>query len=78
MAFHQSRCVNFKGYKMQLPVYLQTPRKKFDNINPVLRSFHWLPIHQRIKFKILTIVFKMRNDLAPRHLCDLILVVKTT
>ena len=46
--------------------------RKYDNITPVLRSLYWLPIQHRIKFKVLTIVFKIRNDLAPSYLCDLI------
>ena len=33
-----------------------------------LRHLHWLPIQQRIKHKLLTIVFKCLNDKAPAYL----------
>ena len=33
-----------------------------------LRQLHWLPIWQRIKHKLLTIVFKCLNDKAPAYL----------
>ena len=32
-----------------------TPRR--EHISPVLRSLHWLPIHRRIEFKILLLVY---------------------
>ena len=32
--------------------------RKFDHITPVLRNFLWLPIRQRIQFKLAMIVFK--------------------
>ena len=35
-------------------------------------SFHWLPVKQRITFKILLFVFKSLNGLAPFYLSDLI------
>ena len=32
--------------------------KKFDHVTPLLISLHWLPIEQRINFKILLITYK--------------------
>src|SRR5260221_11257314 len=37
----------------------------FDHITPVLRRLHWLPIAQRISFKIATITFKVLNPYKP-------------
>ncbi|KAK6187421.1 hypothetical protein SNE40_005454 [Patella caerulea] len=44
-----------------------------DHITPVLKQLHWLPVNQRIMFKINTITFNCLNDpLAPSYLSDLI------
>ena len=43
------------------------------HITPVLRSLHWLPVRFRIDFKILLLVFKCLNGLAPSYLSDLLL-----
>ena len=39
-----------------------------------LRQLHWLPIHKRIKHKLLTIVFKCLNDKAPAYLKNLLVL----
>ena len=39
--------------------------KKYDHITPVLKSLHWLPVEQRIKYKILLFTLKILNDGAP-------------
>jgi hypothetical protein len=49
---------------------LVTGSRKYDHITPVLRSLHWLPIHQRIDFKIATLVYKCLHGLAPPYLAD--------
>ena len=36
-------------------------------------ELHWLPLHARIQFKILTLIFKAQSGLAPKHLVDVIL-----
>lgn len=43
-----------------------------EHITPVLQSLHWLPIQQRIKFKILVLVFKAVHHEAPHYLNKLI------
>jgi hypothetical protein len=53
-----------------------TRTKKFDHITPVLKSLHWLPIHLRIKFKILLLCYKIVNGLVPSYLCDLLIPYK--
>lgn len=37
---------------------------------PILSSLHWLPIEQRIKYKITTMVFKSRINLLPEYLSN--------
>ena len=50
------------NYKLQLiqnaAARVLTDTRKVDHITPVLRSLHWLPVDQRIDFKILLLVFK--------------------
>ena len=49
---------------------LVTLGSKYDNITPVLRELHWLPVHYRIKFKVILQVFKSLNDMALKYLSD--------
>ena len=44
----------------------------FAGLPEALRQLHWLPIQQRIKHKLLTIVFKCLNDKAPAYLKNLL------
>ena len=43
-----------------------------EHITPLLQKLHWLPVKQRIHFKILLITFKALNNLAPQYLTDLL------
>ena len=45
-----------------------------DHITPVLYNLHWLPIKERIEYKILLITFKALSGLAPRYIIDLLCV----
>ena len=47
-----------------------TRTRKFEHISPVLRDLHWLPIRQRIDFKVATLVHKCLNGTAPSYLAD--------
>ena len=46
--------------------------KKSDHVTPLLRTLYWLPVSQRIDFKIALLVFKCINGLAPQYLTELI------
>ena len=48
-------------------IYLIGP---FDHITPTLISLHWLPIQQRIVFKIALLVYKALNGTAPPYLSN--------
>ena len=50
---------------------LLTGSRKHEHITPVLRD--WLPVHERIRFKILLMTFKCLNQLAPSYLSDLLI-----
>jgi len=47
-----------------------TGAKKFDHITPVLCDLHWLPVRQRIKYKLAMTVYKCLRGLAPTYLAD--------
>ena len=38
----------------------------------VLRRLHWLPVRQRITYKILLLSYKALNGMAPRYIADLL------
>ncbi len=46
--------------------------RKYDHATPLLHQLHWLPVHQRIVFKILTIVYKCLHNTTPTYLTSLI------
>ena len=52
---------------------LLTDTKKSAHITPVLIELHWLPVQHRIQFKIILLVYKAVNDLAPSYLKELML-----
>jgi len=49
-----------------------TGTKKREHITPVLKELHWLPIMQRIDYKILLFTYKALKGLAPKYLSDMI------
>ena len=51
-------------------------KKKNMYITPVLHSLHWLPVHKRITFKILLLVYPTLHQLAPSYLQDTLNVYK--
>ena len=50
--------------------------KKYDHASPCLKQLHWLPVHSRIAFKILVIVYKCFTNNAPSYLRDLTIPYK--
>ena len=51
-------------------------KRKYDHVSHLLHSLHWLSIKKRIDFKVLLIVYKCLNGLAPTYLSDLIIRYK--
>ena len=47
-------------------------KSKHDHITQTLIHLHWLPIRERIEYKILLITFKALNGLAPNYLACLL------
>ena len=46
--------------------------KKTNHITPILCKLHWLPVQYRIVFKILLLVYKGLNGLAPTYISELL------
>lgn len=46
--------------------------KKNEHITPILRKLHWLPVHFRIQYKVLLLVYKALHGTAPKYLQDLL------
>lgn len=46
--------------------------KRRDHITPVLRKLHWLPIRQRIDYKICLLTYKTLQSQSPSYLSDLL------
>lgn len=51
-------------------------RSKFCHITPVLQSLHWLRIDERMKYKILSLTYKIITTSEPKYLSDLISIQK--
>ncbi len=68
------QCVIDKLQRVQnLAARLVTRTRKYEHITPVLSlmDLHWLPVEQRIKYKILLLTYKSLNGMAPKYLSDL-------
>jgi hypothetical protein len=46
--------------------------KKFQHISPHLIKLHWLPVRQRIAFKVLLITYKALNDQGPSYIREML------
>ena len=47
---------------------LVTGQPKFAHVTPILKELHWLPIEQRVAFKVLLLAYKGLNGLAPKYI----------
>ena len=85
-AFVTSRLDNGNALLHKLPGYLLddlqkvqncaarlvVKASKYDHITGILKDLHWLPVRQRIQFKILLMVFKGLHNMAPEYMSDMV------
>ena len=45
-------------------------KKKFDHASPLLRTLHWLPIANRVEYKLNTLCYNSIHETAPSYLCE--------
>ena len=57
---------------------LVTLSRKRDHITPVMFQLHWLPIRQRIVFKLLLLTYKALNGQSPAYISELVHVYHPT
>ncbi len=55
-----------------------TRTSKFEHITPVLRALHWLPVEQRIIFKLMLVTYKSLHGQAPEYISELLTEHKPT
>ena len=46
--------------------------RKSDHVTPLLKELHWLPVTQRVLYKLLVNVYKALNLIGPRYLYELL------
>ena len=51
---------------------LLTGSHRYNHITPILIQLHWLPVEQRIIYKIILLTFKALNGLAPQYIAEMI------
>ena len=51
------------------PIYSTS---KFEHVTPLLLNPHWLPVDQRIIFKVALVTFKAVHDAAPSYITELL------
>ena len=47
---------------------LLTGARRCEHVTPILRQLHWLPVRQRIIFKMALLVYKCRHGMAPPYM----------
>ena len=52
--------------------------KKCVHITPIIQELHWLPVEQRIQYKLLLLTFKALTGQAPTYIRDLISIKEQT
>ena len=67
-----SKTLNKLQYVQNSAARLLTSTRSRAHITPVLQNLHWLPVKERINFKILLTTYKALHNLAPPYLSDLL------
>ena len=74
---HESNQVKLQRIQNTLArVVADTIRRK--HITPVLKDLHWLPIEQRINYKIAVITYNILREKQPAYLSDIVSVQEPT
>ena len=53
-------------------------RSKYDSVRQAMIELYWLPIRERINYKIIIWVFKCLHNLVPQYLCTLFRIKDST
>jgi hypothetical protein len=55
----------------------RTGARKYDHVRSLLCDHHWLPIAERIEYKLCTLVFRCLQGNAPRYLADHVILMSS-
>ena len=63
-----------RGYRavQNTAAHLVTKCRKDEHVKPVLRDLHWLPVQERIVYKIALFTHKALHGLGPTYISELI------
>ena len=53
-------------------VRLKAQQPRAAHVSPIFKALHWLPVDQRIVFKVLPLTYKAINNLAPSYITQLL------
>ena len=69
LASHRQISTNFNAFKTHWHASLQHFKSsKYQHITPTLKKLHWLPIKQRIDYKICLLTYKTFTNQQPTYL----------
>ena len=91
-AYVTSRLDNWNALLYELPKHMLSKVQRFQNgtarlvfltgrrehITPVMKELHWLPVRQRISFKVLVLTHQALHGTAPQNITDLLLRYQPT
>ena len=63
---------DFQLFHKSVESWFTLQKRKYDSATSCLQKLHWLPIHHRIEFKIISLVHKCLHNNAPPYLQRLI------
>ena len=69
MAYRRDYWTSCNSYRTTLPG--SCIRRKNLHVTPLMKELHWLPVRQRIEFKINIVTYKAKNNLAPGYVSDM-------
>ena len=75
LSFTVSRIIKylvFSTYKTQQLVLQLCPESHAVSLQSILKELHWLPVSQRIVFKLMLIVHKSFNNIGPIYISELL------
>ncbi len=71
-------CINKLQRVLNTAARIVSRTPKFAHISPVCRDLHWLPMTERMEYKILLLAFKALHGMAPTYIADFLQVYQPT
>ena len=63
--------IDMLQYVQNCAAWLVTRTRSLEHITAVLHRLHWLPVRKQITYKILLLIYKALNSMAPKYIADL-------